>query len=434
MEKAIETRLFDIHRYGEDLQEVMTTPPKWPIRWGVLVVFVIFLSLLAMSYFVKYPDIVRTSFTLSSSRPSVKIIARSNGRIKMLVGDKEKVRKGQCLGYILNTADFSAIAWYERNRDSIRSAIVNKRIGLLPDYAVVNLGELQDQYITLLNGISEYKSYVARNDLTREVAFLDGQRRMLDTINGRIVNAYSLNEQRRELGAQKLRRDSLLYLDKVISKQEYEQSKVDYIPLQLDASSTDRDLKTNQSRIIDLQSKKADLFLQNLKYLEGLENKILGAYNDLEKGFLLWKQTYLFEAPIDGTVSLFEIREDNQYVTADKELMNISPPSGAVLVGYSRLPVESSGKVRAGQKVIIDLSNYPSSEYGLLEGRVKSVSALPKEGSYFVEIEMPHGLTTDMHKALDYKEEMVGNASIVTNDRRLIERTFHNFSRLFARQ
>ena len=433
-EKKPASALFDVGYYGEDLKVVMTTPPKWPIRWGVFIVFLVFLVLLAVSYFIKYPDMVHTPFTLSSSDPSVKIIPRTSGRIRLLVKDKDSVKKGQFLGYIVNTADFGAIQYYQESRDSIRSAIINKKIGNLPDYQFVNLGELQDQYISLLNGISEYKSYVKRNDLTRAIVFLNNQSKVLDTINNRIKNEYSLNELRRSLGADKLSRDSFLFREKILSKQEYENSKAEYIPLQLNAESIDQSLKTNQSRIIDIQSKKVDLTLQDLKYLENLESKILGAFNDLEKAYLMWKEKYLFESPIDGYVTLFEIRDDNQYATADKELMNISSPDKPVLLGYSTLPVESSGKVRIGQKVIIDLSNYPSPEYGFLDGVVKSVSTLPKEGSYYVEIELPRGLTTDLHKILDYKERMVGTAGIVTEDMRLIERLFYNFRKLIKRQ
>jgi hypothetical protein len=84
--------------------------------------------------------------------------------------------------------------------------------------------------------------------------------------------------------------------------------------------------------------------------------------------------------------------------------------------------MENSGKVKTGQKVNIKLANFPYTEFGMLTGKVKSISLVPDQGKYFVEIELTNGLKTNYNKQLPFFQEMTGTAEIITEDMRLIER------------
>ena len=88
------------------------------------------------------------------------------------------------------------------------------------------------------------------------------------------------------------------------------------------------------------------------------------------------------------------------------------------------MPIASSGKVRKGQRVIVRFSNFPDQEFGLVEGRVSSVSMVPLEDNYRVEIVFPGGLTTNYGICLPVMQEMKATAGIVTEELRLIERLF----------
>ena len=57
-----------------------------------------------------------------------------------------------------------------------------------------------------------------------------------------------------------------------------------------------------------------------------------------------------------------------------------------------------------------------------MEGRVASVSLVPAENNYMVEIDFPNGLQTNYGYTLPVLQEMPATAEIVTDDLRLIER------------
>ena len=99
------------------------------------------------------------------------------------------------------------------------------------------------------------------------------------------------------------------------------------------------------------------------------------------------------------------------------------------------VPSINSGKIKSGQKVLIKLDNYRYQEYGIVEGKVVNISLTPDdEGNYYVDIVLPKGLKTSYNKTLPFDKELKGNADIVTQDLRLIERFFYQIRKLLGYQ
>jgi len=89
---------------------------------------------------------------------------------------------------------------------------------------------------------------------------------------------------------------------------------------------------------------------------------------------------------------------------------------------------QNSGKIKIGQEVNIRLANYPDRQFGVLKGKVKSISLTPdKEGNLLIDISLPKGLTTSYKTEIHFQQEMSGNADVITEDLRLIERLLYQF-------
>ncbi|WP_245869894.1 hypothetical protein [Pedobacter ginsengisoli] len=81
------------------------------------------------------------------------------------------------------------------------------------------------------------------------------------------------------------------------------------------------------------------------------------------------------------------------------------------------------------------MDNYRFQEYGIVEGRVQNISFTPdEEGNYYEDVLLPKGLRTSYQKTLPFDKELKGNAEIVTQDLRLIERFFYQIRKLLAYQ
>lgn len=66
---------------------------------------------------------------------------------------------------------------------------------------------------------------------------------------------------------------------------------------------------------------------------------------------------------------------------------------------------------------------------------MRNISLAPDEqGNYYVDVILPNGLKTSYNKQLPFDKELKGNAEIVTQDLRLIERFFYQIRELLGKQ
>ena len=129
--------------------------------------------------------------------------------------------------------------------------------------------------------------------------------------------------------------------------------------------------------------------------------------------------------------------QKNQHISVGEAFLNIVPEETAQITGKILLPAQGAGKVKTGQTVNIKFDGYPHMEFGMVRGKVKSISLVPittPQGKFtMVEVEFPDNLTTNYGKTLDFSQEMSGTADIITEDMRLIERFFNPIRSLMKR-
>ena len=135
-----------------------------------------------------------------------------------------------------------------------------------------------------------------------------------------------------------------------------------------------------------------------------------------------WELNYCLTSPIVGKVTFTKYWNENQFVQTGENVFTIVPNEEDELVGKALLPITRSGKVKTGQKVIIRFVNYPDQEFGIVEGIVNSISLVPTNNNYLVEITLPNGLKTNYKKTLTVTHEMKATAEIVTENLSLLER------------
>lgn len=143
-----------------------------------------------------------------------------------------------------------------------------------------------------------------------------------------------------------------------------------------------------------------------------------------------WEMAYCLMAPAEGKVQLLLQEAPNQYLSSGNIFARIVPKEGESWMGRALLPLQRSGKVKVGQRVIVRFTNFPDQEFGIVNGRLSSVSLVPSEDNYMIEIVFPDGLITNYGKCLPVFYEMKATAEIVTDDSRLIERFFQPLKKI----
>ncbi len=96
LEKVSESDSIEIR--SPEVQEIIGQAPVSMVRWGIAVIFFVILTLLSISWFIRYPDLLSASVVLTTSPPPVTIVTRTNGNLVMLVSDNVLVEEGDVLG------------------------------------------------------------------------------------------------------------------------------------------------------------------------------------------------------------------------------------------------------------------------------------------------------------------------------------------------
>jgi multidrug efflux pump subunit AcrA (membrane-fusion protein) len=96
----------------EEVNEILTSTPKWILRWGISVIFILIITSIALSYFIRYPDILTADITLTTLNPPVTLVSKNNGKLTyLLVKNNEAVKVNQTIAVIENTANYKDVLY-----------------------------------------------------------------------------------------------------------------------------------------------------------------------------------------------------------------------------------------------------------------------------------------------------------------------------------
>lgn len=128
-------------------------------------------------------------------------------------------------------------------------------------------------------------------------------------------------------------------------------------------------------------------------------------------------------APQDGRISFAAIMQRGAPLSVNQQVFSISPDTKQFF-GVVKIPSKNINKIRQGQEVLIEFSNYPSQEYGLQKGKIEYIADEPINGQFFiVKVKF---YTLQSEKQLELKEWMTGNAKILIEDVSIFQRITNN--------
>lgn len=418
----------EVELRSEEVQEIMGSIPPWILRRGISLLFIVVVLILVGSCFFKYPDVIMTDMTLTGRYPVARIVSRTSGKISELyVADGQEVTVGTPLAIIENPAFTENVFFlkellYTQRQypDSVLPAIENKINGG-NDFS---LGDIQTAYTSYLNCLHEYKNYYSLNYYDKKIAATRSQIDKYRNYYKSQQRQQQVLEEQFSLAAGQYSRDSVLYTRGVISSSEYEEALTVFLSSRYSLENGYASLENLSIQIEEMGINLLDMELQQTEK----ESVLLQSYHlnteQLLNAINSWELTYCLSSPIDGKVTFTTYWHKNQFLPSGETVFTVVPDEKNELIGKALLPMERSGKVKTGQRVIIRFTNFPDQEFGMVHGIVSSISLVPAEDNYQVDIALPDGLTTNYGKTLPVTFEMKASAEIVTEDISLLERFF----------
>ncbi|GAA4763171.1 MULTISPECIES: HlyD family secretion protein [Flavobacterium] len=412
---------------SEEVQDILSKVPNWMIRWGTVLIFTIIVLMFVVSWFLKYPDIVRTEVIITTNIPPEKMIAKASGRIQdILISDKTMVKANTPLAVIENSSNYNDIFRLKKELEAFQKRdFVNFPF---TQFKNAQFGDIEASFASFQK---DYLANSLNKSLTPYQVESSAQKSENVQIKERLallIQQKSINEQELQLQRSDLARYTKLHDKGVISDQEFENKKMNFLQAEKNYKNLLASISQLQSSLIDNAKAIKGNQINDVKETVNLDRSLSQSFYQLKKAIKDWELNYVLQSGIDGQVTFTKVWIKNQTVTSGEEVFSVVPSTGKGYIGKLKAPSQNSGKIKIGQKVNVRLLNYPDREFGILKGKVQNIALVPdKDGNIAIDVVLPDGMKTSYKKTVPFQQEMRGSAEIITEDLRLLERVLYQF-------
>lgn len=415
------------------VKEVLETPPNSVISWGSTFFLFFLITILLLSWFIKYPDVVTSEVKITTNDPPIYLSTKIAGKIDSIFkSEREYIKKGEWLAVIGSNASINHVRKLDSLLKICKKSTYDPEVIKDIDFPILNVGEMQSNYNALIKAVLKFKHH--ENDGNFDIQTRLNKLRV-SQYNSLIDDATKdkeISEKELEVTKTDLDRHKILLEKGVVSKKDYELIEIRYL-------QAIRAVQGNISRITQLRSQKASLLSQdsNTKHNEeethlNSELDILEAVKLTELSFSEWQKKHVLISTVSGEVNYLIFFTGNRYVEVGQKLISVIPTyKNSDYFGIAKMPLVNSGKVKIGQLANVKLFGFPENEYGMLVGTVSDISEVPNEDFYLVKVNLTNGLQTTFNKEISFKQDISGNADIITDDLRLIERFVYTLTKAF---
>ncbi len=396
------------------------------LKWGLFLFFAIIMVIVGVSWFINYPDIVTAPLTITTYNPPASLVARSGGKIsKLFIRNEEQLKQNQPVALIGNQAEWIDVLAIEDLMNSFNDSTdwqstVNKIT--LP--AGLSLGEVQSSWLRFTTVFQKFREYLEQGYIPSKLLLLEKQVARQEEYITELKHQQILSEEDLQLTYNSYRRDSGLFYrtNYSISINELERSKQTLLQKQVSFSSLKSSIKNTESSTLKIRESLLDLQVQYEKDMSQYESDLDEAIQLMKVAVGQWKEKYLIESPVTGRITFTSFWSENQVISPGEVLATVIPENPSRIIVRAKVPVSGSGRVKKGQEVNIKLTGYPFMEFGIIKGRISSVSLIPAGESYIAEIELVNGMRSTYNIDIGFINDMTGAGDIITENSRLIYR------------
>jgi hypothetical protein len=408
---------------SEEVQDIIERMPTRWCAWVALIVSILMSMLIGLSFLISYPDTVDGEVSITGANAPLRLVSRSNGRLHLLKEPNQTISQNATLAYIESGASYNDV--------QLLKAYLESSPKTLPSN--LKLGELGGSYNSYLIAVEHWERLMKSDRYKTMRKSIEAQIESNKDVVQQLSNSLGFKEKVLYNLQKAMERDSILASKKVVSKSELEQTQNSLLTQGEAEASLRSSQLMKQAEIKTSQIEIARSHIEEDEQLEAAYIDMMAKRNLLQTELRLWEEKYVIKAPTNGKLDYLGFWRENLMVKEGVELFTILPQHGEIM-GEAYIPALGAGKVKVGQLVNVKLNDYPYDEFGLLCGKVVSISPLMNKvqmnnavvETYLVRIAFPQGATTNFDHKLSLNFESKGTAEIVTKPKRLIERLFDN--------
>lgn len=412
-----------MEKHSHEIQDILSKPPRFIVQYGTLAAVLAFFALMVVMYFIQYPSKVDGRLRMTTKMPPMPVVAPMPGYVKMTVNEGEYVERGQELGVIEGRASSQDITRLEELVIKLKDYTGQD----YRDYATydLRLGSVQAAYNELNNAIFDYtlaKRFTnlgnKKNSFNRQIENQKASIAFLDTEIKKLQEELRIARDSKEKKQRELRKG-------IIGYEEYNDYMARIKEIEGEISNRKSNREVIKSQIASYEFEIKEETLNRTRSKSAQYQYIQKKLEELDDAIDQWKSLHVLKSPTNGTITFYDTEVSRKYVSQNNEVMAVVPRYAEnEIIGEVKLPLVGSGAVEKGQRVLVKYDTYPFLEYGYVEGIVERKSLLPTPGKeeYNLEISFPKGLKTSRGDTIHFRQNMLANAEIITEDTRLMKR------------
>ena len=419
--------------WSDEVRDIMQRPPSWLLRSGTGLLFVGVVVLFLLGWFIHYPDMITEKITLTGTSPVVDVVSRQSGHLASLrVQQKQVVKRDDILAIVRSPADADAVLRLAGELEKLAPVLAGEAAVPRQEFPPgASLGAIQPAHAAFTASLASFHSASADDFAERTAKLLQAQLIQKQTQITGLEKEAKLGERDHTLEQEKFARMKSLHDRDSISTAQFQEAEQKFLAAARSLESARKGLTEEKIALGTLEKELNTVRHQRTQDLRLAREKLRAAFNDLRAQIDLWQADYVLRAPADGTVAFHDFWSDQQYVTAGQVVFLIVPETTR-LVARMNISQAGAGKISIGQTVRIKLQDFPYKEFGLVSGKVQSVSLVARQSANLVLVDLDYPLVSSYGRAIPFKQEMTGEASIVMQDMRLIGRIFNEIRKAFA--
>lgn len=420
-----------------EIQQIMGNPPGWILRWGITVVVFFFAIIAIVGWITEYADKVPATVVLVTKNPPLVVNAPKSGKIThILFEDKDSVMEGNLIAILENTAKLEDVEKLEAFLDELEAVDNPSKYFYDTSPEELVLGDLQQSTSVLLRKLRNFVFYFNRKPHARQVKALRAQIHSIDILLDQATDRLKVQEQEIEVADKNFKRHQKLFKkDTIVAEMEVEEKEAILLSLKKDLETLKMSIPEYYVEQDKLKGRIEELLYEDKDEINNFVIEIQNTTQDLRSEVDAWKQKFLIYASESGRLDRSGIWSENRFVNEGEPIFTIvtfeaqgvdtsTVSNDNEIIGRALMPIARSGKVDTGMVVNIHLDNFPSREFGILKGQVQSISLVPIDNSYEVQLRLENGLKTSYDNIIPFSQNMQGRADIITQKRRFWERIF----------
>lgn len=405
------------------------------VVWGFIVsVLMVFF---AISFFLKVPNTIDGEGILINN-DVIDYVSPKEGILKFIQPDNMNVTKDQILWLFETSAQVEQVDSLCAKLHKVKTMNFEDFSDLFNGLSTIHTNKLGEIGLPYIEFYIQLKTFIQQHSGNPSFLELNMVENKIKTVDQTILQDQDIltnTEEKLQVTTKAKQQDSILFDERLITAEQWQSSKMNFLQAHNDYNEILKSMelqKTSRANlIVEREKLQMNIGVNDNNLFDTTVEKYVQLIDFIEK----WQRENVIRAPFAGTIKYYKFWNKSDFVQKNESLFVFTAKEKTREIEV-KINIEGAGKIKLGQKCLIELKEYPSKDYGRLHGRVKDIISLKhqeqnKNYSTYIKIQIIDDGLTNYGHLISTSYSMPVYAQIILDNERLFDKIFKRIEKNF---